>query len=288
VQLDKEQLQCVADAAARAALFNLPTSVTAAQNAAVAVAAANKVDGASVSISASTDVAFGTWDPVYQTFTTLTGASESSANAVQVTVARTAAKGDAVPLLFAAIIGQTGCNVNVTAMACKATNIGLVNTGFESPAASTSSFNYNYALTGWTLTGSAAVAVYGSAWNSANPPGNQSVALQGAPAMTLAKASQTFTAVAGTYQVSFFAAQRTGYNNPTNGVQPITVSIDGTVITTTTPTSGTFAQYTTPSFAMTTGSHTLEFAATTKTVDLTTFIDTVAINVVTAPVYLGK
>jgi len=287
VELDKEQLQCVADAAARAGLFKLPTSVAAAQTAAVGVAAANTVDGSAVSISASTDVAFGTWNPVTQSFTTLTGTSQSSANAVQVTVSRTAAKGNAVPLLFAGILGQTGCNVNATAVACKATDIALVNTGFESPAASISDFNYNYALTGWTLTGTSAAAVYGSAWNSADPPGNQSVALQGAPGNTLGAASQAFTAVAGTYQVSFYAAQRTGYNNPTGGVQPVKISIDGTAIATVTPTSSTFAQYTTPSFAMATGSHTLSFSATTNSVDLTTFIDTVAINVVTAPVYLG-
>jgi Flp pilus assembly protein TadG len=287
VLLVKEQLQCVADAAARAALYKLSTSVAAAQTAAVNVAAANTVDGSAVSITASTDVVFGTWDPVAQTFTTLTGSAQSAANAVQVTVHRTAARGNATRLTFAPLLGQSTCDVNSTATACKATTVALTNADFESPQLGVGNATYDCSMPGWTLTGSAALECTLSIWNAPACNGVQAIALQGKPSTALGTLSQTFTAVAGTYQVSFYAAQRTGYNNPTQGVQPIAISIDGAVITTMTPTTGSFAVYTTPTFALTTGVHVLGFAATENAVDLTTFVDTVSINVSNNPVLLA-
>ncbi len=287
VQMVKEQLQCAADAAARAGLVNLATSVSAAQTAAVNVAAANTVDGAAVTI-ATTDVAFGYWNPVAQTFTVATtAATQLAANAVQVTASRTAAKTNAVPLLFASIVGRGTCDVHSTAIACKAANVPLVNPDFELPALGTGNYTYDCSMPGWTLTGSACLATYGSAWGMSQPNGNQAVAVQGNPSLSLAKVTQTFPVVAGTYNVSLYAAQRTSFYSGSTALQPVTVSVDGAVIATISPTSGTFAQYSTPNVVLATGTHTLAIAATDNATDHTTFIDTVTVNVQAYSIYLA-
>ncbi len=292
VQLDKQQLQFAADAAARAGLSNLSAGVSSAQSAAVNVAAANRVDGSGVIVVPSTDFAVGYWDPVARTFTAaVTPAAQSTANACQVTGRRTAATGNPVPLLMAGIFGQTGCDIRSTAVTCRATNVPLVNVDFELPLLGTDDYTYDASMPGWTLTGSAALATYGSHWHMTQPHGNQAIALQGQPTMPLATIAQPFSAVAGTYTVSLLAAQRgtyTGYTGSTE-VQPVSVTIDSAQIGLIQPTSTTFATYTTVSFTLATGGHTLTLAATDGTVDHTTFVDEIAINVSGAtPVLLAN
>ena len=114
-RLVKAQLQCAADAAARYAATGLSASVTTAQNNAVSAAAANNADGASVSVDPNNDVDFGTWSG--GTFTILTGAARSNANAVRVWVRRTAANGNPVSLSFGGLIGKNTCDVQVSAIA---------------------------------------------------------------------------------------------------------------------------------------------------------------------------
>lgn len=114
-RLVKAQLQCAADAAARYAATGLATGVTAAQNNAVSAAAANTADGTSISVDPHNDVDFGTWSS--GTFTVLTGAARSSANAVRVTARRTAASGTPVSLSFGGLIGKTTSDVTASAIA---------------------------------------------------------------------------------------------------------------------------------------------------------------------------
>lgn len=108
VQVTKTQLQAAADAAARAAVQQLPDQ-TAALSVAQAVAASNAADGASISLPTA-DVIFGNY--ASKTFT----ASGSPVNAVKITVRRTAATGNAVPLAFAGIYGAKSCNVTASAV----------------------------------------------------------------------------------------------------------------------------------------------------------------------------
>jgi Flp pilus assembly protein TadG len=122
VQMMKTQLQRAADAAARAAAAQLAAGngVSATQNAAVTWAGYNTADNTSVVINGTSDVDFGTWDSSAKTFTVLTGAARSSANAVRVWARRTAARGTALNLTFGTLVGQPTCDVNVWAIAINA------------------------------------------------------------------------------------------------------------------------------------------------------------------------
>src|SRR5690349_7829892 len=84
VQTAKTELQRTADAAARAAVANVSGGISNAQSAATNVAAANTANGAAVAL-ASTDIEFGTWNPTSRTFTVLSGAARSGANAIRIT-----------------------------------------------------------------------------------------------------------------------------------------------------------------------------------------------------------
>jgi hypothetical protein len=77
----------------------------------------NTADGATVRLVADKDVEFGTWDKQAKTFTTLTGTNRSAANAVRVTVRRTAARGNPVSLMFGAILGKRQMDIEVRATA---------------------------------------------------------------------------------------------------------------------------------------------------------------------------
>src|SRR5438093_1359388 len=90
IQLIKTQLQRAADSASRAAASQISNGITATQNTAVTWASYNTADGTAVVINPTTDVEFGTWDPVGRTFTVLSGASRTSANAIRVWARRTA------------------------------------------------------------------------------------------------------------------------------------------------------------------------------------------------------
>ncbi len=280
VETVKCQLQAVADAAARAGMYNLPSGSASVQYAAVSVAASNSVDGAPVGINGSTDVVVGYWNPVAQTFA---ATPIAQANAVQVTAHRTAADGTAVPLLFASAIGKFTCDVRSVGIACHAENVPVVNAGFELPVLSAGGYVYDQAMPGWTLTGTACLVTYGSAWGAAQPAGNQCIALQGTPGNALGVITQTFPAVTGTYAMTFLAARRNSY-----GIEPVSISIDGVAIEVMQPTATTFASHSTPNFTLATGNHAVTFAATTAATDSATFVDSVAINPVNGNVLLAK
>lgn len=117
VQLVKQQCRATADACATAAAGALPNGVVAAQNAALNIAAANLIDGKPATLDINTDLEFGTWNATTRTFTVLTGAARSGANAARVAMHRTAARGNAVNLVFARSFGRETCNVNAMATA---------------------------------------------------------------------------------------------------------------------------------------------------------------------------
>jgi Flp pilus assembly protein TadG len=110
MQLAKGELQRVADAAARAGAAGLTTSSTQARNDAISIAAANTVDGSSLSLSTS-DIEIGSWSE--STFTP--GGTPS--NAVRVTARRTAASGNPLLLTFARVFGQTHTDLTASSIA---------------------------------------------------------------------------------------------------------------------------------------------------------------------------
>jgi hypothetical protein len=118
VRVVKNSLQNAADAAARYAVFGLSSGgVTAARTNAVTAAGNNTADNTSVVVDPNNDVEFGAWDSTTHTFTVLTGSAQGTANAVRVTCRRTAARGNPVPLWFAAVIGKTAADVTAQSIA---------------------------------------------------------------------------------------------------------------------------------------------------------------------------
>jgi len=108
VRLDKMQLQFAADAAARSGVSGLISGT--AMNNAISAAASLSADATPVVVLPA-DVVLGTW--ANSVFTP----GGTPANAVSVTVARTAARGNAVVVWWGSLIGITSCDVTVNSIA---------------------------------------------------------------------------------------------------------------------------------------------------------------------------
>ena len=118
VRLVKAELQLAADAAARHAVVGLPDGgYRIAQDRAVDAANDNKADGTPVNLNVNDDIEFGTWDPYTRTFTVVSGSNRDTATAVRVTARRLSARGEAVPLLLARVIGRTTCDATADSVA---------------------------------------------------------------------------------------------------------------------------------------------------------------------------
>lgn len=119
VQACKTQLQRAADAAARGAAPSIGTGLATTQQQAQYWASLNLADGQAVSLDPA-DIQIGTWSN--GTFT-----SGSSGNAVKISAHRTAARGNAIALLFGQAVGMRTCDVNASAIATYTnSNFGLI------------------------------------------------------------------------------------------------------------------------------------------------------------------
>ena len=153
---------------------------------------------------------------------------------------------------------------------------GLADGGFELPqvgAATYAAFAFDPSGDGWTFQGRAGVTGNGSGFTALNPnapEGLQVAFLQ----MAGSSVSQTVSLAAGTYTLSFSAAQRVQWQT---GRQDFAVSVDGVSIGTFIPPSdGNYNAYTTGAFALATGSHTITLTGLdTLGGDNTVFIDNV-------------
>jgi hypothetical protein len=129
--------------------------------------------------------------------------------------------------------------------------------GFETPSVGTGTYGaFQYDPTGspWTFDSGSGVAGNGSGFTDGNPDapdGTQVAFLQ-----SYGTISQTVTFAAGTYSLSFLAAQRGNYQYSSQTFQ---VLIDGNVVGTFTPDGTSYAAYTTDSFTVTAGAHTIQF-----------------------------
>lgn len=183
--------------------------------------------------------------------------------------------------------GLTGSNTYVYTVAT-ADNTGAISAQSSAVSASTlaaqfadpsfeatpvGTYAYDPVTANWTFAGLSGIEANGSAFAAANAPnGTQAAFLQGAGG-TGGSVSQSFATNAGVYTISFSAAQRSGY-----GVEPIAVSVDGTVIATVTPGSTAFASHTTASFTLAAGTHVFSFASTVSSTDSASFLDSVSLN----------
>jgi hypothetical protein len=128
--------------------------------------------------------------------------------------------------------------------------------GFASPNVGTGAFRdfaYNPSGAPWTYSSSSGVAGNGSGFTGHNPN-----APQGTQVAFLQKngtISQVVNLNAGTYAISFYAAQRAGQAS----TQTFEVEVDGTVVGTFTPSGTSYTFYATNAFTVAAGTHTLTF-----------------------------
>ena len=116
VQLAKTELQRAADAAARAGASALPNGFASAQSAAMSIAAQNLADGSPVILDANYDFQVGHWDENTKAFIPLVGPFQgSNVRAVKITARRIADRGNAIPRLFAKVLGCDTCDVKASA-----------------------------------------------------------------------------------------------------------------------------------------------------------------------------
>jgi Flp pilus assembly protein TadG len=118
VQLAKTQLQSACDASARYAamgLKNILDGESAAGNNAALAAKENSVDGSPVVVDASKDVQMVVWNAASKTYTVTS--DPTAANAVRVTMSRSAARGNPIPLIFSRIVGRNTCDINASSVA---------------------------------------------------------------------------------------------------------------------------------------------------------------------------
>jgi Flp pilus assembly protein TadG len=115
VQVAKTELQRAADAAARYGVTGLSVSGYQARTNAKAAAAENLSDGTSVVLQDS-DVEYGKWNSNTNSFHA-TSINASGNNAIRVTARRTAARSNAIPLMFGAALGVKQIDVKATATA---------------------------------------------------------------------------------------------------------------------------------------------------------------------------
>jgi hypothetical protein len=109
---------------------------------AVAVARDNRADGSAVAIQTS-DVELGNWDSVARVFQ----AGGAPTDAVRVTARRTAATNNAVPLVFATVLGIRTCDVTTRAVAACGSNAdGIVGIDSISMSSHGATDSYNSAL----------------------------------------------------------------------------------------------------------------------------------------------
>jgi Protein of unknown function (DUF642) len=151
---------------------------------------------------------------------------------------------------------------------------GLLDPGFEGVALPAGTFKYRPTGAAWTFSPAAGVAANSSGFTAGNPD-----APDGAEVAFLqqdASVSQSASLPAGTYAVTFNAAQR---GNVPQTAQTFQVLVDGNVVGTFNTLAGTaYTPLTTSTFKVSDGSHTLTFHSTNLNGgDSSVFIDQVAL-----------
>jgi Flp pilus assembly protein TadG len=118
VQVAKTEVRRAVDDAARHGAGGFAVDYKLATQRAMDVPDKNTVDGKKFSFVQSEDIVVGKWDANQRKFTPLTGWDRANADAIQVTGRRTKARGTAIPLTFASVLGMKTANINgMTAIA---------------------------------------------------------------------------------------------------------------------------------------------------------------------------
>ena len=173
--------------------------------------------------------------------------------------------------------GQSSLSSQVSATPQAASVNTIGDAGFESPNVGTGAygdFQYDPSGVAWNFSGSAGVAGNGSGFTSGNP--NAPAGTQVGFLQSTGFFSQTVNLAAGSYQISFQAAQRANWG----GAQSFQVLVDGQVVGTFSGLSTAYTGFTTNAFTVTAGNHTITFQGLDPNGgDDTAFIDQAQINV---------
>lgn len=176
----------------------------------------------------------------------------------------------------------SGLRVEFTALAVPIPDPSMpyiANAGFESPQLGGGPLSYGYAThAGWTFGGDAwsgsGITANGNAFTSGNPaaPDGQQVAfLQGAGHIT-----QTVQFPAGTYTLSFKAAQRGNYQA---SLQDFLVLVDSRMVSSYCPVGTAYREYMTSGFTVSAGAHVIQFKGlNSRGGDNTVFLDAVRLQ----------
>ena len=145
---------------------------------------------------------------------------------------------------------------------------------FETLVLAAKSYQVAPSSFGWQFTGLAGVSTNNSGFTAGNagaPVGNQVAFIKQTATM-----SQLVDMAAGTYNISFLAAQRSKYQA---SYESIEILVDGEEIGTATPSGTNYGSYSTNNFTVTAGPHTIEFLGVDPSgSDNTAFIDDVQLN----------
>jgi hypothetical protein len=147
---------------------------------------------------------------------------------------------------------------------------------FEIPALTANTYQYTPNGSPWLFSGAAGITTNDSPFNASNPNSPDPNGTQVAFLQDLGSMGQSVYMDVGTYSFSFEAAQRAGNASP----QAIQVSVNGSQVSSITPTTNTYASYQTASFTITTaGPQTVQFfGLDPQGGDSTALIDEVAIT----------
>lgn len=149
----------------------------------------------------------------------------------------------------------------------------LVNGSFETPPQGSGGYSYGTGGGTWNFVGGAGLTGNPSAFTSGNP--NTSDGLQVAFLQVDGSMTQSVTLSAGTYTLTYRAAQRGNYQY---GTQVVRASLDGTPLGTFQPVGTAYEASPTYTFTVTAGSHTFELAGVGGGGgDYTAFVDSVVL-----------
>jgi hypothetical protein len=164
----------------------------------------------------------------------------------------------------------------LTQVVSTVSSTSLVNPSFEIPALGSGyQFSPSAPGVGWTFGSGSGIQGNGSAWGAAPAPdGTQTAFIQNTGSI-----SQALNLNAGSYTLSFQAAQRPYECCSAPYVQPIEVMVDGTQVgNMVSPPSTSFTAFSITFTVASSGTHTITFAGTDATGDKTTFIDAVTLQ----------
>jgi hypothetical protein len=153
--------------------------------------------------------------------------------------------------------------------------VTIFNAGFESPA--TNGTANGPMVNGWTFSARAGIQHNDSVFNPAFPaPEGERTAYLKTDSGLNSRIDQTVIFPAGTYAITFYAANRADFG----GLQEFDVFVDDQLVGHAAPAeTGEYEFHQTDSFTVESGQHTISFVATTFEGDNTGFVDDVKVIV---------